>query len=98
MTEQNINRGQVADYGDDTIVTLSPREHIRLRPGMYIGKLGDGSEADGGIYVLLKEVVDNSVDEFVIGAGKRIEITLEGQRVTVRDYGRVFRWSRWRML
>ena len=76
------------EYNDDAIVTLSPREHIRLRPGMYIGKLGDGSEADGGIYVLLKEVVDNSIDEFVMGAGKRIEITVEGDKVTVRDYGR----------
>ena len=75
-------------YGDDAIVTLSPREHIRLRPGMYIGKLGDGSQADDGIYVLIKEVVDNSVDEFIMGAGRQIDITIEGQRVTVRDYGR----------
>ena len=76
------------NYGDDAIVTLSPREHIRLRPGMYIGKLGDGSQADDGIYVLIKEVVDNSVDEFIMGAGRQIDITIEGQRVTVRDYGR----------
>ena len=75
-------------YGDDAIVTLSPREHIRLRPGMYIGKLGDGSQADDGIYVLIKEVVDNSVDEFIMGAGRQIDITVEGQLVTVRDYGR----------
>ena len=88
MAELNLTDKAVAEYNEDAIVTLTPREHIRLRPGMYIGKLGDGSEADGGIYVLLKEVVDNSVDEFVMGAGKRIEITVEGDKVTVRDYGR----------
>ena len=76
------------NYGDDAIVTLSPREHIRLRPGMYIGKLGDGSQADDGIYVLIKEVVDNSVDEFIMGAGRQVEITIEDNRVSVRDYGR----------
>ena len=76
------------NYGDDAIVTLSPREHIRLRPGMYIGKLGDGSQADDGIYVLIKEVVDNSVDEFIMGAGHRIDITVEDNVVSVRDYGR----------
>ena len=77
-----------ASYGDDAIVTLTPREHIRLRPGMYIGKLGDGSQPDDGIYVLIKEVVDNSVDEFIMGAGKQIEITVADNVVTVRDYGR----------
>ncbi len=77
-----------ASYGDDAIVTLTPREHIRLRPGMYIGKLGDGSQSDDGIYVLIKEVVDNSVDEFIMGAGKQIEITVADNVVTVRDYGR----------
>ena len=66
-------------------MTLSPREHIRLRPGMYIGKLGDGSQADDGIYVLIKEVVDNSVDEFIMGAGKQIDVTVEDDIVTVRD-------------
>ncbi len=76
------------NYGDDAIVTLSPREHIRLRPGMYIGKLGDGSQADDGIYVLIKEVVDNSVDEFIMGAGHQVDITIEDRVVTVRDYGR----------
>lgn len=76
------------NYGDDAIVTLSPREHIRLRPGMYIGKLGDGSQADDGIYVLIKEVVDNSVDEFIMGAGRQVEITIEDNLVSVRDYGR----------
>ena len=77
-----------ASYGDDAIVTLTPREHIRLRPGMYIGKLGDGTQPDDGIYVLIKEVVDNSVDEFIMGAGKLIEITVADDMVTVRDYGR----------
>ena len=83
-----LNNIPTNSYGDDAIVTLSPREHIRLRPGMYIGKLGDGSQADDGIYVLIKEVVDNSVDEFIMGAGRQIDITVEGQLVTVRDYGR----------
>lgn len=78
----------VAQYTDDDIKSLSPREHLRLRPGMYIGKLGDGTQSDDGIYVLFKEVVDNSIDEFIMGAGKRIDITLEGHTVTVRDYGR----------
>ena len=87
MSELNLNN-PVAEYGKDAIVTLSPREHIRLRPGMYIGKLGDGTQSDDGIYVLLKEVVDNSIDEFIMGAGKRIEINIEGDRVSVRDYGR----------
>lgn len=87
MAQLNLNN-TVAEYDDDAIVTLSPREHIRQRPGMYIGKLGDGTEADGGIYVLLKEVVDNSIDEFIMGAGKRIEINIEGDKVSVRDYGR----------
>ena len=87
MAELNLEN-QVAEYTKDAIVTLSPREHIRLRPGMYIGKLGDGTQSDDGIYVLIKEVVDNSIDEFIMGAGKRIEITIEGDRVSVRDYGR----------
>ena len=77
-----------ADYSDDAIKTLKWNEHIRLRPGMYIGKLGDGSSQDDGIYVLLKEVVDNAIDEFVMGNGKTIEITLKENTVTVRDYGR----------
>jgi topoisomerase IV subunit B len=76
-------------YTDDSIRTLDWREHIRARPGMYIGKLGDGSEPEDGIYVLLKEVLDNSVDEFAMGYGKRIDIFIEeGQGVEVRDYGR----------
>ncbi len=78
-----------AEYGDDNIRTLTGTEHIRLRPGMYIGRLGDGSLAEDGIYVLLKEVIDNSIDEFKMHAGDRIEITVEDNlRVTVRDYGR----------
>ncbi len=75
-------------YNDDAIVTLSPRDHIRLRPGMYIGKLGDGSQSDDGIYVLIKEVVDNSIDEFMNGYGREIDITIEDSVVTVRDFGR----------
>ncbi|PST84552.1 DNA topoisomerase IV [Pedobacter yulinensis] len=77
-----------ATYNDDSIRSLDWKEHIRLRPGMYIGKLGDGSSADDGIYVLLKEIVDNSIDEFVMGTGKTIEINVSDQKVSVRDYGR----------
>lgn len=87
MAELNLNN-PVAEYSKDSIITLTPREHIRLRPGMYIGKLGDGTQSDDGIYVLLKEVVDNSIDEFIMGAGKRIEIKIDGDKVSVRDYGR----------
>ncbi len=76
------------NYGDDAIVTLSPREHIRLRPGMYVGTVGDGSQPDEALYVLIKEVVDNSIDEFIMGAGKQIDITIVDKVVTVRDYGR----------
>ena len=83
---------KVADngYGDDAIQTLEWNEHIRRRPGMYIGKLGDGSHAEDGIYVLIKEVVDNSIDEFNMGAGKRIDISIEAEtgEVRIRDYGR----------
>ncbi len=86
MAELNIKPND--NYGDDAIVTLTPREHIRLRPGMYIGKLGDGTQSDDGIYVLIKEVVDNSIDEFIMGAGNRIEITIEDNVVAIRDYGR----------
>ena len=76
------------NYNEDSIKSLEPREHIRLRPGMYIGKLGDGSAQDDGIYVLVKEIMDNCIDEYVMGHGKQIEITVTNQRVTVRDYGR----------
>lgn len=75
-------------YTEDNIRSLDWKEHIRMRPGMYIGKLGDGSSADDGIYILLKEVIDNSIDEFVMGAGKTIEISVQNQKVIVRDYGR----------
>ena len=75
-------------YNEDSIRSLDWKEHIRLRPGMYIGKLGDGSAYDDGIYVLLKEVVDNSIDEFVMGAGRTIDITVTENKVSVRDYGR----------
>ncbi len=78
----------MAEYTEDSIKTLEWKEHIRLRPGMYIGKLGDGSSPDDGIYVLLKEVIDNAIDEFVMGHGKIIEVTLDDGAVWVRDYGR----------
>ena len=81
MTEQN-------QYTEDNIRSLDWKEHIRLRPGMYIGKLGDGSSPDDGIYILLKETLDNCIDEFVMGAGKVIEVTIKDKLVTVRDYGR----------
>jgi len=77
-----------ANYTEDSIRSLDWKEHIRLRPGMYIGKLGDGSASDDGIYVLLKEVIDNSIDEFVMGNGRTIEINLTENRLSVRDYGR----------
>ncbi|MDR1919974.1 MAG: ATP-binding protein, partial [Tannerellaceae bacterium] len=76
------------DYEDDDVKTLDWMEHIRRRPGMYIGKLGDGSHADDGIYVLLKEVLDNSIDEYMMGYGKTIEVTVEEGSVSVRDHGR----------
>ena len=75
-------------YTEENIRSLDWKEHIRMRPGMYIGKLGDGSSPDDGIYILLKEVLDNCVDEFVMGAGKTIEITIKENVVKVRDYGR----------
>ena len=76
------------NYNEDSIRSLDWKEHIRLRPGMYIGKMGNGSSPDDGIYILLKEVIDNSIDEFVMGNGKTIEITVKNNKVTVRDYGR----------
>ncbi len=75
-------------YTEDNIRSLDWKEHIRMRPGMYIGKLGDGSSPDDGIYILLKEVLDNCIDEFVMGAGKTIEIVIKDNKVSVRDYGR----------
>jgi topoisomerase-4 subunit B len=81
MSDQN-------QYTEDNIRSLDWKEHIRMRPGMYIGKLGDGSSSDDGIYILLKEVLDNCIDEFVMGAGKTIEVTVKDKTVIVRDYGR----------
>jgi topoisomerase-4 subunit B len=77
-----------ANYSDESIKTLDWKEHIRKRPGMYIGKLGDGSSPDDGIYILLKEVLDNSIDEYMMGFGKNIEVTIDDKIVKVRDYGR----------
>ncbi|MBR5726289.1 MAG: ATP-binding protein [Muribaculaceae bacterium] len=92
IEEPEVNAGQATDSdfgGYDRLVTLSPREHIRLRPGMYIGKLGDGSQSDDGIYVLIKEVIDNSIDEFNTGYAKpNIDIDVADGAVTIRDYGR----------
>src|SRR5919112_5748161 len=76
------------NYTEDSIRSLDWREHIRLRPGMYIGKLGDGSSQDDGIYILVKEIIDNSIDEYVMGNGKTIEIKITDHKVQVRDYGR----------
>ena len=78
----------MADYTEADIKSLDWREHIRLRPGMYIGKLGDGSSKDDGIYVLVKEVMDNCIDEHMMGYGKVIDVSINESRVTVRDYGR----------
>lgn len=85
MTEEKL---QVAEYTEENIRTLDWKEHIRRRPGMYIGKLGDGSHSDDGIYVLLKEALDNSIDEYMMGFGKTIEVTVAEGKVTVRDHGR----------
>ncbi len=78
----------MTQYTEENILTLDWKEHIRMRPGMYIGKLGDGSTPDDGIYVLLKEVIDNSIDEYIMGYGKQIEVEIKDGKVTVRDYGR----------
>ena len=75
-------------YNDDSIQTLQWNEHIRQRPGMYVGRFGDGSQSDDGMYVLIKEVMDNSIDEYMMGFGKTIEINIDGRRITIRDYGR----------
>src|SRR6202451_2197108 len=75
-------------YDESKIKTLSSLEHIRLRTGMYIGRIGDGSHYDDGCYILLKEVIDNAIDEYIMGYGKEVQITIEGSVVTVRDYGR----------
>ncbi|MDE6489715.1 MAG: type IIA DNA topoisomerase subunit B [Muribaculaceae bacterium] len=92
MTEPDIPQGPepvpAANYSGDDIVTLDWKEHIRRRPGMYIGKLGDGTNSDDGIYVLLKEVLDNAIDEFMMGFGRQITVEVDSHTVTVRDYGR----------
>ena len=77
-----------SNYTEDNIRSLDWKEHIRMRPGMYIGKLGDGASADDGIYILLKEVIDNSIDEYVMGFGKQIEVEVNDGVVSVRDFGR----------
>ena len=92
-TDDNITGAQVtpeatAQYTEDSIKSLSWLEQLRLRPGMYIGKLGDGTSSDDGIYTLLKEVVDNSVDEYMMGFGRQIEVTVNETTASVRDYGR----------
>ena len=76
------------EYTEESIRSLDWKEHIRLRPGMYIGKLGDGSSPDDGIYVLVKEVIDNCIDEYTMGYGKSVEVSIQGKSVTIRDYGR----------
>ncbi|MDD3885824.1 MAG: toprim domain-containing protein [Victivallaceae bacterium] len=87
MAEES-NSAPSVNYDGNAIKTVSAFEHIRLRPGMYIGRTGDGSHPDDGIYILLKEIVDNSIDEFIMGTGRRIDVNVEGERVSVRDFGR----------
>ena len=86
--EKEKDTSNLFDYNEESIKSLDWKEHIRLRPGMYIGKLGDGSSPDDGIYVLAKEVIDNCIDEYTMGYGKTVEITIEGKQVIIRDYGR----------
>jgi len=81
-------KSNLFEYNDDSVRTLDWKEHIRLRPGMYIGKLGDGNSPDDGIYVLLKEVIDNCIDEHTMGYGKQVDVTIENKTVTIRDFGR----------
>lgn len=88
MEEKEEEKLHVGEYTEENIRTLDWKEHIRRRPGMYIGKLGDGTHSDDGIYVLLKEAMDNSIDEYMMGFGKTIEVTVEDGKVTVRDHGR----------
>jgi topoisomerase-4 subunit B len=83
MAKQQEN---IFEYNEDSIRSLDWKEHIRLRPGMYIGKLGDGSSQDDGIYVLLKEVMDNCIDEHMMGYGKQIDLSLSGKEVTIRGF------------
>jgi topoisomerase IV subunit B len=84
----HVNFLTMINYTEDSIRSLEWDEHIRLRPGMYIGKLGDGSSHDDGIYVLIKEIIDNSIDEFIMGNGKTIEVSINDKMITVRDFGR----------
>ena len=86
MEEIYEEKQQEISYTEDNIRTLDWKEHIRRRPGMYIGKLGDGSHSDDGIYVLLKEAMDNSIDEYMMGYGKTIEVTVVDGKVSVRDH------------
>lgn len=92
MTEEepiiNSRDTGTAEYIENDIITLSWNEHIQRRPGMYIGKLGDGTNSDDGIYVLIKEVVDNSIDEYMMGFGKQIDVEVDEKSASVRDYGR----------
>ncbi len=81
-------KSNLFEYTEESIKSLDWREHIRLRPGMYIGKLGDGSSPDDGIYVMLKEVLDNCIDEHTMGYGKQVEVNIDQKTVTIRDYGR----------
>jgi len=94
--EEFVNESQLVDYGDSNIITLEGLEHVRRRPGMYIGKLGDGSHVDDGIYVLLKEVLDNCIDEYRMGAGKNIDVRVQDGHVEVRDV--VFHLEKWSKL
>src|SRR4026207_978883 len=88
VTSKEAPGTNLFDYNEASIKSLDWKEHSRLRPGMYIGKLGDGSSPGGGIYVLVKEVIDNCIDEYTMGYGKTVEIVVEGKQVTIRDYGR----------
>ena len=88
MAKEKEQLAMGTDYNEDSIKSLDWKEHIRLRPGMYIGKLGDGSSPDDGIYVLIKEVMDNCIDEYTMGYGKAVELTIKDKTVTIRDYGR----------
>src|ERR1700754_5205583 len=81
-------KSNLFEDNDDSVRTLDWKEHIRLRPGMYIGKLGDGSSPDDGIYVLIKVVIDNCIDEHTMGYGKQVAVTIDQKSVTIRDYGR----------
>src|SRR5262245_4248371 len=88
MRKEKEKESNLFEYTEESIKSLDWREHIRMRPGMYIGKLGDGSSADDGIYVLLKEVIDNCIDEHTMGYGKQVDISIDGKTVNIRDYGR----------